>query len=153
MGKGNKDDADPAGAAATAKGAKGDVVGAALGYWRDFWRHYDDPDLAALFDFEADHYERWDPDAEEHTHEQASLHATYRDLFERVLANHLETTFGATPEAFFAALDRDLESDDAARRGRARDFLDVVRKADDYEAFAAAMRAAVAHARWLEEPD
>ena len=32
-------------------------------------------------------------------------------------------------------------------------FLAVVRKADDYALFAASMRGATKHARWLEEPD
>ena len=132
---------------------KADVVGEALGYWKDFWRHYEDPDLEALFDFEMTHYEAWDPDVDEHTHDQAALHRDYRDLFERVLANHLEARLGLGPADFFAALEGDLEGADASRSANARAFLDVVRKADDYATFSESMRAAVAHARWLEEPD
>ena len=82
-----------------------------------------------------------------------ALHRRYRDLYERALERHLKTTLGATPQALYAALERDAADGDSERRSTALAFLAVVRKADDYALFAASMRGATKHARGLEEPD
>ena len=46
-----------------------------------------------------------------------------------------------------------LAGADGDREEAAGAFLAVVRKADDFYEFAESMKAAVRHARWLEEPD
>ena len=117
------------------------------------WANFQDANLDELFEFEARHFEAFDPDIEEHTHDHHALHRRYRDLYERALERHLKTTLGATPQKFYAALERDAMDGDGERRTTALAFLAVVRKADDYALFAASMREATKHARWLEEPD
>ena len=129
------------------------LVQSALAYWSNLWANFQDANLDELFEFEARHFERFDPDIEEHTHDHHALHRRYRDLYERALERHLKTTFGATPQKFYAALERDAMDGDGERRTTALAFLAVVRKADDYALFAASMREATKHARWLEEPD
>ena len=129
------------------------LVQSALAYWGNLWANFQDANLDELFEFEARHFERFDPDVEEHTHDHHALHRRYRDLYERALERHLKTTLGATPQKFYAALERDAADGDSERRSTALAFLAVVRKADDYALFAASMREATKHARWLEEPD
>ena len=129
------------------------VVARALEYWRDYWKQFDDPEMMELFDFESHHYREFDPDVEEHSLAHTALHREYRALFERVCANHIVSALDTTPEDFSEELRRDLHSDDADRRAKASEFLDIVHKADDFEAFAESMKAAVRQARWLEEPD
>ena len=129
------------------------LVQSALAYWSNLWANFQDANLDELFEFEARHFEAFDPDIEEHTHDHHALHRRYRDLYERALERHLKTTLGATPQKFYAALERDAADGDSERRSTALAFLAVVRKADDYALFAASMREATKHARWLEEPD
>ena len=129
------------------------LVQSALAYWGNLWANFQDANLDELFEFEARHFEAFDPDVEEHTHDHHALHRRYRDLYERALERHLKTTLGATPQKFYAALERDAADGDSERRSTALAFLAVVKKADDYALFAASMREATAHARWLEEPD
>ena len=130
-----------------------EIVAAALDYWRDFWKQYDDPEMMELFDFESDHYDDFDPDADEHAHAHADLHREYRSLFERVLSNHLRDRHDVDGAAFAAELQRDLKSVDGDRAAKAAEFLEIVDKADDFAKFAESMREAVRQARWLEEPD
>lgn len=135
------------------RGRTRERVAAALAYWNDYWKQYDDPDMMELFDFESRHYREFDPDVDEHAHSHAALHAEYRELFERVCGNHLVAVLGTTPDDFADELRRDLNSGDGDRRAKAEEFLDIVHKADDYAEFAESMKAAVRSARWLEEPD
>ena len=130
-----------------------DLVKNALAYWGSFWANFQDPNLEELFEFEARHFTEFDPDIDEHSHSHHALHRRYQELYERALERHLKTHLGATPQQFYAALERDETHDDAERRNTARSFLAVVRKADDYGLFAESMREATKHARWLEEPD
>lgn len=130
-----------------------DLVKNAFAYWGSFWANFQDPNLEELFEFEARHLTEFDPDVDEHSHAHHALHRRYQELYERALERHLKTQLGATPQQLYAALERDATHDDAERRNTARAFLAVVAKADDYGLFAASMREATKHARWLEEPD
>ena len=49
------------------------LVQSALAYWGNLWANFQDANLDELFEFEARHFERFDPDVEEHTHDH---HAT-----------------------------------------------------------------------------
>ena len=59
------------------------LVQSALAYWGNLWANFQDANLDELFEFEARHFERFDPDVDEHSHEHHALHRRYRDLYER----------------------------------------------------------------------
>ena len=45
------------------------LVQSALAYWGNLWANFQDANLDELFEFEARHFERFDPDVDEHSHE------------------------------------------------------------------------------------
>jgi hypothetical protein len=130
-------------------------------YFESYYTAFDNEDLMELFDFEARHWQEFDPDKEgEYSLDNSALHQKYCGMFEQKIEGFIKQN-GYDVHSFYTLLREELDirsqkkrvSEEKGEEDNAEKLLALIEKSTDFAKWAESMREAALQQRQMEDVD
>ena len=137
----------------------GSIIERMTEYFNRYYTAFDNEDLMELFDFEARHWQEFDPNETEYCLQHTQLHERYCAMFEQKVEAFIEQN-GLEVAAFYGLLRDELEaraqakaSESKSGQAGAEQLIALIEKSTDFQKWAASMRQACQQQREMEDVD